>query len=104
MLASFFKRGAIRQTKGGDDLLFCAYRLRCFARPRLKRAQRRWRPSSLIKTRSPRSDFLATISLDEQQWMKQHSAFLNKRFDQGLIVAHGSVIDLSGGYGKIGMM
>ena len=31
--------------------------------------------------------------------MKQHGAYLNQLLDQGLIVAHGPVMDPAGGYG-----
>ena len=53
----------------------------------------------LCKYIPPRADFLATLSPDEQEWMRQHGIFLNERLDQGLIVAHGPVMDPSGGYG-----
>ncbi|AMP15755.1 YCII-related domain protein [Collimonas pratensis] len=39
------------------------------------------------------------MSADEQKWMKQHGAYLNELLDQGLIVAHGPVMDPAGGYG-----
>lgn len=47
----------------------------------------------------PREDFLATMSADEQEWMKQHGAYLDKLLDRGLVVAHGPVMDPAGGYG-----
>lgn len=53
----------------------------------------------LCKFIPPRADFLATLSVDEKQWMKQHGAYLNELLAKGLIVAHGPVIDASGGYG-----
>ncbi|WP_082807154.1 YciI family protein [Collimonas pratensis] len=53
----------------------------------------------LCKFIPPRADFLATMSADEQKWMKQHGAYLNELLDQGLIVAHGPVMDPAGGYG-----
>lgn len=53
----------------------------------------------LCKYIPPRADFLATMSADEQEWMKQHGRYLDKLLDQGLIVAHGPVIDPSGGFG-----
>jgi len=53
----------------------------------------------LCKFIPPRADFLATLSADEQEWMKQHGAYLNKLLEQGLVVAHGPVMDPSGGYG-----
>ncbi|AXV71064.1 YciI family protein [Ralstonia nicotianae] len=53
----------------------------------------------LCKYIPPRSDFLATMSSDEKEWMRQHGEYLNSLLDQGLIVAHGPVIDGTGGYG-----
>lgn len=53
----------------------------------------------LCKFIPPRADFLATMSADEKTWMKQHGAYLNELLDQGLIVAHGPVMDPAGGYG-----
>ncbi|MCY0853188.1 YciI family protein [Cupriavidus sp. D39] len=53
----------------------------------------------LCKFIPPRADFLATMSADEQKWMKQHGDFLNDLLDKGLIVAHGPVMDETGGYG-----
>lgn len=53
----------------------------------------------LCKFIPPRADFLATMSADEQAWMKQHGAYMNQLLDQGLIVAHGPVIDEAGSYG-----
>ena len=53
----------------------------------------------LCKFIPPRADFLATMSADEKKWMKQHGDFMNDLLDKGLIVAHGPVIDQTGGYG-----
>lgn len=53
----------------------------------------------LCKFIPPRANFLTTMSADEQQWMQQHGDFLNELLAQGLIVAHGPVIDEKGGYG-----
>lgn len=53
----------------------------------------------LCKFIPPRADFLASMSSDEQRWMKEHGVFLNDLLDKGLIVAHGPVIDETGGYG-----
>jgi uncharacterized protein YciI len=53
----------------------------------------------LCKFIPPRADFLATMSADEQTWMKQHGAYLNELLAQELIVAHGPVLDPAGGYG-----
>ncbi len=53
----------------------------------------------LCKFIPPRADFLATMSADEREWMKQHAVYLNDLLNKGLIVAHGPVMDESGGYG-----
>ena len=53
----------------------------------------------LCKFIPPRADFLATMSADEHQCIKQHAVYLNKLLDQGLIAAHGPVMDPAGGYG-----
>lgn len=53
----------------------------------------------LCKFIPPRANFLATMSADEQEWMGQHVVFLNGRLEQGLVVAHGPVIDDGDGYG-----
>lgn len=53
----------------------------------------------LCKYIPPRADFLTTLTAAEREWMGQHGAFLNRLLDQGLIVAHGPVIDDTGGYG-----
>jgi hypothetical protein len=53
----------------------------------------------LCKYIPPRADFLATMTAEERKWMKQHGDFLNNLLDKGLIVAHGPVMDPSGGYG-----
>ncbi len=53
----------------------------------------------LCKFIPPRADFLATMSADEQQSMRQHAAFMNDWLAKGVIVAHGPVIDDAGGYG-----
>jgi len=47
----------------------------------------------------PRADFLATMTADEKAWMKQHGAFLDDLLEKGQVVAHGPVMDPSGGYG-----
>jgi len=39
------------------------------------------------------------MSADEQVWMKQHGSYLDELLRKGLIVAHGPVIDETGGYG-----
>ncbi|QGZ96134.1 YciI family protein [Terricaulis silvestris] len=53
----------------------------------------------LCKYIPPRADFLATMTAEERDWMKQHGAFLDELLEQGLIVAHGPVADPNGGYG-----
>jgi uncharacterized protein YciI len=53
----------------------------------------------LCKYIPPRADFLATMTADEKAWMKQHGAFLDDLFEKGQVVAHGPVMDPSGGYG-----
>ncbi|CAN7518517.1 YciI family protein [Duganella sp. LjRoot269] len=53
----------------------------------------------LCKYIPPRANFLSTISADEQAWMQQHGNYLNQLLEQGAIVAHGPVIDETGGYG-----
>ncbi|MGX8882472.1 YciI family protein [Methylovorus sp. SPW-M1] len=53
----------------------------------------------LCKFIPPRDDFLPTLSADEQRWMQEHVVYLNKLLDQNIIVAHGPVMDPSGGYG-----
>ena len=53
----------------------------------------------LCKYIPPRADFLATMTAEESKCMKQHGDFLNNLLDKGLIVAHGRVMDPSGGYG-----
>jgi uncharacterized protein YciI len=47
----------------------------------------------------PRADFLTTMTGEEGEWMRQHGIFLNNLLDQEKIVAHGPVIDPSGGFG-----
>ena len=53
----------------------------------------------LCKFIPPRADFLATMSTNEREWMKQHGLYLDQLVKQGLVVAHGPVMDPSGGYG-----
>ncbi len=53
----------------------------------------------LCKYMPPRPDFLATMTSDEAAWMGQHGAFLDALLAKGQIVAHGPVMDPSGGYG-----
>lgn len=53
----------------------------------------------LCKYLPPRSDFLATMTDDEKIWMGQHGAYLDELLAKGQIVAHGPVMDPSGGYG-----
>lgn len=53
----------------------------------------------LCKFIPPRENFLPTLSADEREWMKQHGQYLDQLLEQGLIVAHGPVMDPAGGYG-----
>ena len=53
----------------------------------------------LCKYIPPRADFLATMSDGEKALMAQHGAYLNQLLEQGLIAAHGPVMDPAGGYG-----
>ncbi len=53
----------------------------------------------LCKYMPPRTDFLATMSADERCWMGQHGDYLNDLLAKGVVVAHGPVIDDTGGYG-----
>ncbi len=39
------------------------------------------------------------MSADEKNWMAGHGAFLDNLLEQGVIVAHGPVMDPAGGYG-----
>jgi len=53
----------------------------------------------LCKFIPPRADFLTTMTSDEARWMKEHGAFLDDLIDEGVVVAHGPVMDPKGGYG-----
>lgn len=53
----------------------------------------------LCKYIPPRPDFLETMSAAEKNWMAGHGAFLDNLLEQGVIVAHGPVMDPAGGYG-----
>jgi uncharacterized protein YciI len=53
----------------------------------------------LCKYIPPRPDFLATMSPEERALMKRHGNYMNDLLAQGLIVAHGPVMDPAGGYG-----
>lgn len=55
--------------------------------------------SYLCKFIPPRADFLPTMSADEALWMKQHGAYLDNLLANGIVVAHGPVIDPAGAYG-----
>lgn len=39
------------------------------------------------------------MTADELSWMTQHGAFLDELLDKGMVVAHGPVMDPTGGYG-----
>ena len=47
----------------------------------------------------PRANFLATMTAQESESMRQHGTFLDDLLKKGLIAAHGPVIDESGGFG-----
>jgi len=53
----------------------------------------------LCKFIPPRADFLPTMSPDEREWMRQHGLYLDQLMEQGVVVAHGPVMDPAGGYG-----
>ncbi len=53
----------------------------------------------LCKFIPPRADFLATLSAQERDLMKRHGDYMNELLAQGVIVAHGPVIDPAGSYG-----
>lgn len=53
----------------------------------------------LCKFIPPRADFLPTMSPDEREWMRQHGLYLDQLLEQGVVVAHGPVMDPAGGYG-----
>ncbi|MCC4634440.1 YciI family protein [Xanthomonas dyei] len=53
----------------------------------------------LCKYMPPRAEFLQTMSADEKSWMTQHGLFLDSLLAEGIIVAHGPVMDPAGGYG-----
>lgn len=47
----------------------------------------------------PRDDFLSTLTPTEAALMKEHGAWQSALLEQGVIVAHGPVIDPKGSYG-----
>jgi len=53
----------------------------------------------LCKWIPPRGDFLSTMSPTEKEWMQQHGDFLNNLLEQGVIIAHGPVINAGQDYG-----
>lgn len=53
----------------------------------------------LCKYLPPRPDFLATMTPQERELMKRHGEYMNDLLAQGVIVAHGPVIDPAGSYG-----
>ncbi|MFI8619040.1 YciI family protein [Acidovorax sp. NPDC077693] len=53
----------------------------------------------LCKFIPPRPDFLPTLSDQERDLMKRHGDYMNDLLAQGIIVAHGPVMDPAGGYG-----
>jgi uncharacterized protein YciI len=53
----------------------------------------------LTKWIPPRADFVTTTTDAEKDLLQQHGAWLNAMMADGLIVAHGPVMDPAGGYG-----
>lgn len=53
----------------------------------------------LCKFIPPRADFVTTMTSDEARWMKEHGTYLDGLIDEGVVVAHGQVMDPKGGYG-----
>src|SRR4051794_21253394 len=53
----------------------------------------------LTKWVPPRDDFLPTMTEQEGRLMKQHGEWQTNLLQQGLILAHGPVIDPAGSYG-----
>lgn len=53
----------------------------------------------LCKYIPPRADFLDTMTSEEKELMRQHGAFLDRRLEEGLLIAHGPVVDPAGSYG-----
>jgi uncharacterized protein YciI len=53
----------------------------------------------LCKFIPPRADFLPTLSDEERSLMKRHADYMNELLAQGVIVAHGPVMDPAGSYG-----
>ena len=53
----------------------------------------------LTKWIPPRADFVTTATDAEKDLLQQHGAWLNAMMADGLIVAHGPVMDPAGGYG-----
>jgi uncharacterized protein YciI len=47
----------------------------------------------------PRADFLVTMTADESRLLKEHGFFLDDLLTKGLVVAHGPVLDPTGGFG-----
>src|ERR1700761_2944662 len=46
-----------------------------------------------------RPDFLSTMTPDEDRLLRAHGAYLQELLEKGLVVAHGPVLDPSGGWG-----
>jgi uncharacterized protein YciI len=53
----------------------------------------------LTKWIPPRADFVNTTTDTERDLLQQHSDWLNAMMADGLIVAHGPVMDPAGSYG-----
>jgi len=55
--------------------------------------------SYLCKWLPPRVDFLPTMTQRERDLMDRHGGFLDDLLHQGVIIAHGPVLEDNGGYG-----
>lgn len=53
----------------------------------------------LCKWIPPRPDFLSTMTDSDKKYIQLHGDYMNQLLKQGIIVAHGPVIDRIGGYG-----
>lgn len=53
----------------------------------------------LCKWIPPCAAFISTLSADEQKWLGEHGEFLNTLLEQGIILAHGPVLNDGDGYG-----
>jgi len=53
----------------------------------------------LCKFIPPRGNFRSTLTPDEREVMEEHGHFLDHLLSKGVIVAHGTVMNESSGYG-----